>query len=483
MWPFTKSSPKSSLNAPKTTNTLNPFDSANAPEQKGESPYAALMFNQSSGQVYAYRTLPLESIIRNFESIAPLYTAVTRIANAVASIPITLSDIKTNEDDPTHPVIQLLNAPNPFQQKTKFEYIRDAIIWKLLSGNTYYMTSGLRRRPPTELYLLNPSYIHIESRRDSQGFPDTLRYTPSTAPGSTKPPEEYVRKSPRDPQYYSPDDTQAVYHTHSFNPNYGTADFKGNPETTSLYYEINHWIYASQHNISLLTNGARPSGAFTLKARDGQPAMMSEEQFKRLQLQIQKNYQGSANAGRPLVLEGGLEWQEMQMTPKDLDFALMKERSEHSIYKVLGIPVQLITADSVTANNLSNFRLEFYENRILPLADELCTHLNRFLLPRYPDIANTHAFMVNRDEIDVLIPRRVERRDAIEKSLIMTIDEKRKIFKHPPIKYGNKIVDPNGRPIAGEDVDINDMPVIGSPNPAPAKDTPAETVANPEGKD
>ena len=499
MWPF--SSSRNNKSRPNIN--LNPFqqgsdgddDALNLEQKSSQSNYAALMFDEATGQVYARRSLRPEQIVRNYTSIAPLYTAVSRIANAVASLPLTLVNTETNEAEPNHPAFKKLCNPNPYGQKTRFEFIRDAITWKLLTGNTYYLTTGLTSRPPIELYLLNPSSVLTEARNDASGSPDTITYNPSQAPTPSgnanslnnqrtalTQPLTFTKRKATDPQFYDQTNTRSLYHVHTFNPDYGSGDFEGVSELSSLFYEVSHWMQASQHNIALLANGARPSGAFVLKAKDGQPAMLSQEQFDRLQSQIKKNYQGSGNAGRPLILEGGLEWSEMQMTPKDLDFDTLKNRAEEGIYKVMGIPIQLIMADSVTANNLSNFRLEFYENRILPLADELCHHINRFFLSRYPS-PEKYEFQVNRDEIDVLIPRRVERRDAIERSLIMTLDEKRKIFKLPNIKYGNKVVDPNGRPIAGEDVDVNDMPSIGAPNPAPSKDTPSETVGNPEGAD
>lgn len=426
------------------------------------SPYANLMYGETSTTLY--RALSPEALIKNYATISPLYTAVTRIANSVASLPITIHDPKTHEEFPTHPALKRLSYPNPYQQKTKHEYLRDLIIWKLLTGNTYLLSTGNPSRPPLELNLLNPLNITLMST-DQQlhgGYPDTIQYTPHL----DTPPTTYRKpQTPSDPFYYSDNSQQSVYHIMSFNPDYGVGDYEGAPELSALYHEVNHWVFSSQHNLSLLQNGARPSGAFVLKSRDGQPAMLSEEQFSRLKEQINKNYQGAANAGRPLILEGGLEWSEMQLTPRDLDFATMKQRSEEAIYKVLGIPLQLIMADSVTANNLSNFRLEFYENRILPLADELCTHLNRFILARYPDSDNL-SFTVDRDEIDVLLPSRIEKRRSIDQSLSLTIDEKRqRNWKLPNLPHGNKITDPNGRPIAGEDVPEEE--IIAAPPSAP----------------
>ena len=120
------------------------------------------------------------------------------------------------------------------------------------------------------------------------------------------------------------------------------------------------------------------------------------------------------------------------MSPRDLDFLNMLERNEDAIYNLLGVPTQLIKPVKTTANNLVNVRKEFYENRILPLADLFYAHISNALLPRYKEGKTTAAdkleFRVNRDKVDVLLQDRIEYRKSYESSLILTVNEKRKIF-------------------------------------------------------
>ncbi|MEE8295602.1 MAG: phage portal protein, partial [Sphingomonadales bacterium] len=65
---------------------------------------------------------------------------------------------------------------------------------------------------------------------------------------------------------------------------------------------------AADWNKALLDNAARPSGALLFEPTDGTPANLSDEQFKRLKAELEDNYQGAINAGRPFLLEGGLKW-------------------------------------------------------------------------------------------------------------------------------------------------------------------------------
>jgi phage portal protein BeeE len=62
---------------------------------------------------------------------------------------------------------------------------------------------------------------------------------------------------------------------------------------------------ASAWNKALLDNSARPWGALVYSASNGQ---MTQDQFARLKSELETSFQGAAHAGRPLLLEGGLDW-------------------------------------------------------------------------------------------------------------------------------------------------------------------------------
>ena len=50
----------------------------------------------------------------------------------------------------------------------------------------------------------------------------------------------------------------------------------------------------------------------------------------RLKAELEASFQGRANAGRPLLLEGGLDWKPLSLSPKDMDFAESKARTNIS---------------------------------------------------------------------------------------------------------------------------------------------------------
>ncbi len=425
------------------------------PEVKSYSELLSPMFGftrTASGSLLAYPMLSNQEIVQNFERIHPVYTAVTRIANAVADLPIQLINKKTQEADDEHEAFNLLQSPNRETEKTKFEIIKSFLVNYILLGNAYVITTGRQSSTPLELYSGNPLHTTYETNPSNGRLQKITFHT--TSNGNTV----VFNKAP-DGFFYTDTKMQQLYAIHNFNSSFSPTEPVGKSEIASLTNQISLYASATIHNQSILNNGARPSGIFIAKAPNGAPAIMSDAQYQRLQQQVTESYAGANNAGRPLLLEGGLEWQSIEMSPRDLDFDNMIERAEDAIYNTLAIPTQLVKPVKTTANNMTNIRKEFYENRVLPLGDLFCSHLNNALLPRYPQGSKTakekYFFRINRDEIDVLIEERIKKRESVERSLVLELNEKRTIlYNKPPLKHGNKVTDPNGRPIAGEDAEV-----------------------------
>ena len=105
---------------------------------------------------------------------------------------------------------------------------------------------------------------------------------------------------------------------HPSNDHYGLSPLEAAASAIDLHNTAARW------NKSLLDNSARPSGAIVYTARKPAPAQaggnLTTEQIERLKSELEAGFQGSSNAGRPLLLEGGLDWKAMSLSPKDMDF-------------------------------------------------------------------------------------------------------------------------------------------------------------------
>jgi HK97 family phage portal protein len=120
-------------------------------------------------------------------------------------------------------------------------------------------------------------------------------------------------------------DVRPVLHMrlcHPLDDHYGFSPIEAAATAIDLHNQASKW------NKALLDNAARPSGALVYAAREGR---LSPEQFERLKAELQEGFQGAKNAGRPLLLEGGLDWKPLSLSPKDMDFIEASLRSSASV--------------------------------------------------------------------------------------------------------------------------------------------------------
>ena len=108
---------------------------------------------------------------------------------------------------------------------------------------------------------------------------------------------------------------------------------------------------------------------------------MSDEQFRTLSEEIQSNFQGAKNAGRPMVLEGGLDWKPMGFSPSDMEFHKTKDTAAREIGLAFGVPPMLlgIPGDATYANYQEANRA-FYRLTVLPLVAKVTAALADWLM-------------------------------------------------------------------------------------------------------
>jgi HK97 family phage portal protein len=176
---------------------------------------------------------------------------------------------------------------------------------------------------------------------------------------------------------------------------------------------------AAKWNKALLDNAARPSGALMF---DGGGEMLSSDQFDRIKKELTDGFAGASNAGRPMLLEGGLKWQALSMSPADMDFVGLKAAAAREIALAFGVPPMLLglPGDSTFANyreaNKALWRLA-----ILPLAGKMLDALSQGLRPWFAGL----NLSVNLDQVGALSEDRERLWAQISAADFLTPDEKR----------------------------------------------------------
>ena len=128
--------------------------------------------------------------------------------------------------------------------------------------------------------------------------------------------------------------------------------------------------------------------------------MLSDGQFERLKHELEREYQGAENAGRPLLLEGGLDWKAMSLSPKDMDFLDAKHNAAREIALCFGVPPMLlgIPGDNTYANYQEANRA-FWRNTVLPRRAASAAALSQWLSPAF---GGGVRLVVDTDRIEAL---------------------------------------------------------------------------------
>lgn len=345
------------------------------------------------------------------------YRSIHMIASSAASVEWKLMNVSGGGSRKIllrHPLLTLLKKPNPIQGGS--EFFESVISYRLISGNSYIQRVGIDGQPPSELYTARPDRMAVIAGKNA--IPQAYCYSVYKQDG-----QEMQVHFPVHPITGK----SSILHIKAFHP---LDDWYGLSPIEAAAYSIDQHNQAGAWNQALLQNGARPSGALVVKSDNGNT--LSEEQYQRLKQQIGEEFSGPENAGKPILLEGGLDWREMSLTPKDMDYLNAKHSSARDIALAFGVPPQLlgIPGDN-TYSNLAEARLALWEETILPLVDQISDALNNWLVPLFgSDLHLTY----DTHSISALSLRREQVWDRVNKSDFLTQDEKRMMVGLPPLK-------------------------------------------------
>jgi HK97 family phage portal protein len=332
------------------------------------------------------------------------FRCVRLIAEAAAAVPVVVQDAARRFD--AHPALDLLAAPNPGQGGSA---LMESLYGNLLlTGDGYLEAAGVGRGGgPRELYVLRSDRMKVVPGAD--GWPVAYEY----GVGGRK--HVFDMRADRVP----------VLHVRLFHPqddHYGLTPLLAAASAVDVHNAAAKWSKA------LLDNAARPSGAIVYKGADGQGALASD-QYARLQEELEAHHQGAANAGRPMLLEGGLDWKPMGFSPSDMEFHRTKEAAARDIALAFGVPPMLLglPGDNTYANYAESHRA-FYRLTVLPLVAKALAALSGWLPRLYGE-----SFAVKADLDNV--PALAEEREALWRRIagaaFLTDAEKRQLLGLP----------------------------------------------------
>ena len=284
----------------------------------------------------------------------------------------------------------------------------------LLHGNAYVQVMKDAIGRPVELFALRPERVSVVAGAD--GWPQGFAYKVG----------ETVLQVPALDEDASPN----LIHLKSFHPaddHYGAGCLAAADEAVATHNAAARW------NRALLENAARPSGALVYDPGDG--GGLSPDQFDRLKAELAEAYAGQINAGRPMLLEGGLKWQSLSLSPADMDFAELKAAAARDVALAFGVPPMLLglPGDNTYANYREANRA-LWRLTLLPLSGKILAALSEGLATWFPDA----VLAIDLDRVPALADDREKLWAQVGSASFLSDAEKRAMLGLVPAVDGNK---------------------------------------------
>lgn len=253
---------------------------------------------------------------------APVYTAVSKIAQTAAIINILVSEMvegkRTVQAD--HAINQLLRKPNAWQ--SQFELIEGTFGFQELNGNAFwYLNGGEGGGQPVEIMLLRPDRVRIVSG------PDTTTYVRGYV---------YVIDGVEIPLQ-----ADEVIHFPRWNPlddYYGLSAM----EVASLSIFTDNAMGKYNRAFFGKDNGS-PTGLVSV------PPTLGNQEFERVEEDWNRKY-GSGQRKVAFIRAGSIDYKMTGITQKDMDFILGRKFEKEQIWEIYGIPPGMMDKSSTEAN-------------------------------------------------------------------------------------------------------------------------------------
>jgi HK97 family phage portal protein len=341
-----------------------------------------------------------------YEKSVYVYACVNKIAVKTASIDWSLLRIKNKVGDTTeifvHDALDLLYKPNPFQ--TKAEFFEKFMINKKLAGEAYILKVRDDSGKVRELWNLRPDYMTVV--KDKELYIKAYEFSVAG---------KLITFDPKD-----------IIHDAYPNP---IDEFGGMSPLFAASSRVETELVAVAFQRNFFKNNARPD--FLLKT----PGKLTNDQKEQQRASWDKKHKGEKNVGKGAFLEGGMEYQQVSISQREMDYIESLKMTRDDILTAFGVPKPIVAVtDDVNLANAKTAMEIFLSETIVPEIKRLTEKLNEDLIyPEYGDI-----FYIEYD--DSFMPRNdkmtAEVRDIKIKNGTMLINEARELDGLDPLAGG-----------------------------------------------
>lgn len=311
---------------------------------------AALVVNQ--GRAVGGAKEGRELIKSGYARNVIVYRAIYKITTAIRSITFDL--YQGDKVIEKHPIIDLLNRPNPMQGRGSF--LEEAFTNYLLTGEMFFAKAGpFGSKEPKELWNLHPLDMKV-------------------TPGASGLPLSYVHRKNNIEKTFDVDQIRGVSEVF-FMKMYNPDDYwRGQPPLRAAALSADAHNEGLNWNYNLMKKGAAPSGMIkTPGAYPGSDVVAKLKAFFKSQMQ------GSDNAGEVGILSGGAEFVPFERTAKEMDYIAGMQEYAKYVSSAFGVPLPLIDNDAASMNNMEQAKEMLWTETVIPLTQGFLDAFNPWL--------------------------------------------------------------------------------------------------------
>ena len=279
---------------------------------------------------------------RSAMQLTAVYACVRILAEGIAGLPLHLYKCGKNgsrEKVVDHPLYFLLHdEPNP--EMTSFVFRETLMTHLLLYGNCYCQIIRDGRGQVTALYPLMPNQMSVD--RDEKG---QLYYTYLCS-------GEEADTMKKGTVYLLPEDVLHI-------PALGFDGLVGYSPIAMAKNSIGMGLACEEYGAKFFANGAAPSGVLE------HPGTIKD--ITRLRESWNAIYGGSKNAGKVAILEEGMHYSPISISPNEAQFLETRKFQVDEIARIFHVPPHMIgDLDRSTFSNIEQQSLEFVKYTLNP---------------------------------------------------------------------------------------------------------------------
>ena len=341
--------------APKTGNTANP--NTDKRMLQGNAVDELIMSRLFSVPNKAKQAVSADTVL----SLSTVWRAVNIIADSIASLPVNVMQQLPDGGKTIayqHPVQRQISF-QPSQIYTKYNFFHTLVTHALLYGNAYAEINRERATGyPKNYTILQPDRVTVKER-NGVVFYEVLQAPADPANGQLKPETREVRAS-------------NMVHINGISWN----GITGLQVIRMLADNFGLALANQEYLTKFFSDGATIAGVLK------HPGRLTNDAMQRLRQSWEGTYGGSSNFGKVAIVEEGMDYQQVGLSPQQAGATDTKKLTISDIARIFGVPQFLLEdLDRATFSNIEHLSLLFRQHTLRPWCKRIEGELNTKLFP------------------------------------------------------------------------------------------------------